>query len=71
MQKPITLQTQDFIDSQIELIQKSGLPAFIIRYVLRDIMSQLDEQAKIQYEQDLEAYDKEKETDNQIGESEG
>lgn len=37
MAKPITVAKEDFASSVVKLVNESGLPAFVIRGVLKDL----------------------------------
>lgn len=54
--KPVTLLKEDFSRNLIELCNNSGLPLFVIEYILRDVYMEVKELAKRQYETDLEKY---------------
>ena len=56
MEKPITIATQEFIDKAINLIQTCGLPAFVIRYVFKDLLDEINGQMNVQYEEDLKKW---------------
>lgn len=53
MQKPITVAREEFIICIKENINRSGLPAFLISDVLRDLAKQMDKLAESQYQYDL------------------
>lgn len=54
--KPATLLKEDFTQSLIDLCNNSGLPFFIMEYILKDIYSEVRALAKKQYESDLIKY---------------
>lgn len=56
MDKPITVARKEFIDKLVELINGSGLPAFILADVLAGCMKEVSELADKQYQADLKAY---------------
>ena len=60
MEKPITLQIEEFKKTIAESIQSSNLPAFLLDYIFRDFYSEIhllnqsqSEQDKISYEASL------------------
>ena len=57
IQKPVTVARQDFIDGNVGLINTSGLPAFIITDILKDVQSEMVRQTNEQYEKDKAAYE--------------
>ena len=56
MKKPLTVACTDFNRQLTELINTSGLPAFLIAYELKKIITQLEKIAAQQYQADLNAY---------------
>lgn len=72
MNKPSTVARQEFIEKQIELINNSGLPAFVLVDIAEETLAELRRLAKDQYEKDKaawEAFLKEKaETENSTAE---
>lgn len=65
MEKPATIAIEEFKKQLAEIINKSGLPAVVIRYILVDIVNSLDQVAKIQLENDTKAYEAAKENANE------
>ena len=65
MEKPATIAIEEFKKQLAEIINKSGLPAVVIRYILVDIVNSLDQVAKIQLENDTTAYEAAKENANE------
>jgi hypothetical protein len=63
MQKPITVAREEFIETMINTINESGLPAFVIADILTDLLSAINELKVQQYKKDLEAYKAEPEVD--------
>ena len=60
MEKPITLQIEEFKKTIAESIQSSNLPVFLLDYIFRDFYSEIhllnqsqSEQDKISYESSL------------------
>lgn len=64
MDKPITVVRQEFMDSLVELINNSGLPAFVLTPILEGMTQRVAELERQQYQSDLDAYHKEKEKEN-------
>ena len=56
MNKPLSVAKQDFEKSLESLVNESGLPALVLRYIFQDALTQLCELEKQQYEKDLEEY---------------
>lgn len=66
MEKPATIAIEEFKKQLADLINHSGLPAVVIRYILVDIVNSLTEIAKVQLENDTKVYEAAKEnTDEQ------
>lgn len=65
MNKPITLQVEEFKQKIVQLINNSKLPAFIIRPIIIDINNQLVQLEQAQYEADLKEYKEKEEKDVQ------
>ena len=57
MNKPSSVLRQEFIEKQIDLINTSGLPAFVLVDIIEDTLQQLRILAKDQYEKDKAAWD--------------
>ena len=57
MNKPITLIYEEFRRNLTDLINKSGLPAFIIENVLASYIREVNISAKKQYEADKSVYE--------------
>lgn len=53
---PITIARQDFINNIASIINTSGLPAFVMKEVLKDMYNQLVELEKKELERDLAEY---------------
>jgi len=58
MNKPITLIREEFVTQLTELINNSGLPAFIIEPILRDMHSEVKIIAQKQAEAEKQAYER-------------
>lgn len=56
MDKPITVARHDFMDGLVDLINSSGLPAFMIVDVFESTIPALRTQAEQQYLADLKKY---------------
>lgn len=54
--KPHTLLKEEFVRSLIDLCNNSGLPLFVMEYILRDVYLEVKNLAQKQYESDLLAY---------------
>lgn len=54
--KPAILLKEDFTQNLIELCNNSGLPLFVVEYILRDVYMEVKEVVKKQYESDLAKY---------------
>ena len=54
--KPISLLKEDFADSLVNLCNNSGLPFFVLEYILKDVYLEVKGLAKKQYESDLIKY---------------
>lgn len=59
MEKPITVEHEDFKTKLADLINSSKMPAFIMRYILQDFHSQLEAFETSQLRDDLRAYNEE------------
>ena len=58
MNKPSTIIYEEFKQDLANLINTSGLPAFIIEPVLRDYLSEIRALAQRQYQMDKAEYEK-------------
>ena len=56
IKKPITLAQQDFTKDLVELVNSSGLPAFVISNILRDVKLSVDKIAEEQLQRDADQY---------------
>ena len=56
MNKPITVVREETKRGLIDLINNSGLPAFVVEPIIEDILIEIKNVAKKQYEYDLEQY---------------
>lgn len=68
MNKPITIQTKEFSESVVMLINNSELPAFIMANVLSNLITYLSDMALKQEAEDAHKWDEylsnKKEADN-------
>ena len=65
MDKPATVAIEEFKKQLAEVINTSGLPAVVLRYILVDVVNSLDDIAKIQLANDTKAYEAAKENANE------
>lgn len=56
MSKPLTVARQEFLDAQIQIINASGLPAFVVADVMTQVLASINKQIPQQYEADKKAY---------------
>lgn len=56
-QKPMTVAKEDFVNNLTDIINNSGLPAFVIEPVMKDMYFEVRDVAKKQYQQDKEQYE--------------
>ncbi len=59
MEKPLTVAREEFVTNLVNLVNESGLPMFVVLDVLKSAVSEVQEAAKLQYEKEKEAYEKE------------
>lgn len=65
IKKPLSVVRQEFIDNITNLVVDSGLPAFAIEDVLKDILQQVHVASVKQYEEEKLKYEAQiKEQDN-------
>lgn len=57
MEKPITIKRAEFNAKVAQAINESGLPAFVIADSLSAILTQINNLAQTQYQNDLQAYE--------------
>jgi len=60
MEKPITIAINEFKTSLIDIINNAELPAEVLKYILMDVTSQLNNLAVKQLEEDITKFQKEK-----------
>lgn len=58
MHKPSTVAYREFLDNINDLVNKSGLPAFVLIPVFREILGQLIQNEEMQYENDRKEWEK-------------
>ncbi len=56
IQKPISMVKQEFSEKIVDMINNSGLPIFLIEYVLKDIMNGVHAASVQQLETDTRIY---------------
>ena len=57
MEKPITIQREEFAQKIVELVKECRLPAFVIETILRGAADEAFMEAKRQYAEDKQAYE--------------
>lgn len=71
MNKPITIIREEVKQGIADIINNSGLPAFIIEPIIQEFLVEVKNVAKLQYERDLEQYNLQlKASEDMKGESE-
>lgn len=65
IEKPATIAIEEFKKQLADLINQSGLPAVVLRYILVDVVNSLTEISKVQLENDTKAYEAIKENANE------
>lgn len=65
MDKPATIAIEEFKKQLSDVINQSGLPAVVIRYILVDVVNSLEQVAKVQLANDTKAYEAAKENANE------
>lgn len=56
IQKPISMVKQEFSEKIVDMINNSGLPIFLIEYILKDIMNGVHAASVRQLETDTRIY---------------
>lgn len=59
MQKPLTVMQQETVQKVVDIVNDSGLPAFILVSIFESVTEELRQLAERQYKSDLEQYEKE------------
>ena len=67
MNKPITIKYEEFKKQLTDVINQSGLPAFVIGLILRDYLDEAKAVANQQYLEDQKRY-LEKQQNEKVGE---
>ena len=57
MDKPQTLVYEELKSGIVEQINKSGLPFFVVEYILKDFLAEVHEASKQQCEYDKQQYE--------------
>lgn len=58
MEKPLTVARQEFAENIVEVINNSGLPAFVMLEIVQSCERELTKLSQQQYEKDKEKYEK-------------
>ncbi len=58
MQKPITVAKKEFSEAVVEVVNSSGLPFFVIRQVLEELLKAVCQGEEAQEEKDRAEYEK-------------
>lgn len=64
MNKPITVARQEFSEALVQLVNNSGLPAFVMRQALAQMDNALSQLEQAQLEKDKAEWDASQEGDN-------
>ena len=56
MDKPITLQIEQFKQELIRLVNESGIPVFLLDYILKDLSNEIHMLSKDKLKKDETAY---------------
>lgn len=56
MNKPLSVMKDEFENEIVNLVNQSGLPLFIVEYVLSNILANVKVAAKKQFDIDLKTY---------------
>jgi len=56
MEKPITLQIEQFKQDLVHLVNESGIPVFLLDYILKDLSNEIHMLSKDQLKKDETAY---------------
>ena len=65
MNKPTTMLMEEYKQKLIEVTNDSNLPPFLMSYILRDLLTEVDSVAKQMAEKEKQAYLEEVENGNQ------
>lgn len=61
MEKPLTVARQEFAENIVEVINNSGLPAFVMLEIIQSCERELTKLSQTQYEKDKAEYEESKE----------
>ncbi len=61
MDKPLTVARQEFAENIVEVINNSGLPAFVMLEIVQSCERELTKLSQTQYEKDKAEYEESKE----------
>lgn len=61
MDKPLTVARQEFAENIVEVINNSGLPAFVMLEIIQSCERELTKLSQTQYEKDKAEYEESKE----------
>ena len=61
MDKPLTVARQEFAENIVEVINNSGLPAFVMLEIIHSCERELTKLSQTQYEKDKAEYEESKE----------
>lgn len=65
MNKPITIAKAELEQKIQQAVQESNLPAFVLVYMFEGFLSNLEQIEKQQYEEDLEIWNRQLQTETQ------
>ena len=68
MNKPLTVAREDFAKEIIGAVNSSGLPAFVVREVLQNVVQEVQKLEAAQLQADREAWEKAEKTETPEGE---
>jgi hypothetical protein len=57
MEKPVSIKVQELKEELVDLINDSGLPAFIVEPIVKDIYEQIIQAKNQEYTKDKENYE--------------
>lgn len=58
IQKPLILLYKECNDNLINVINNSGLPAFLLERIIKDLYMELQSKSKLEYNSSLQYYEK-------------
>ena len=56
--KPASMLKEDFVNALVDLVNRSGLPYFLLEYIFKDLLNQLHNAAQSQLQEDTANYNK-------------